>query len=47
MLKFSVLTTPIRLLAVDIDGTLLNPEFQISAADLAALPAWLATRATG
>src|SRR5437868_7008295 len=37
MLKFSVLTTPIRLLAVDIDGTLLNPEFQISAADLAAL----------
>ncbi|MGC2183160.1 MAG: Cof-type HAD-IIB family hydrolase [Terriglobales bacterium] len=28
---------PIRLLGVDIDGTLLNPEFQISAADLAAL----------
>jgi Cof subfamily protein (haloacid dehalogenase superfamily) len=28
---------PIRLLAVDIDGTLLNPEFQISPADLAAL----------
>lgn len=28
---------PIRLLAVDIDGTLLNPEFQISDADLAAL----------
>jgi Cof subfamily protein (haloacid dehalogenase superfamily) len=27
----------IRLLAVDIDGTLLNPEFEISAADLAAL----------
>jgi Cof subfamily protein (haloacid dehalogenase superfamily) len=27
----------IRLLAVDIDGTLLNPEFQISQADLAAL----------
>jgi Cof subfamily protein (haloacid dehalogenase superfamily) len=28
---------PIRLLAVDIDGTLLNPEFQIADADLAAL----------
>jgi len=28
---------PIRLLAVDIDGTLLNPQFQISEADLAAL----------
>ncbi len=28
---------PIRMLAVDIDGTLLNPHFQISAADLAAL----------
>ncbi len=28
---------PIRLLAVDIDGTLLNPEFQISPADLGAL----------
>lgn len=27
----------IRLLAADIDGTLLNPQFQISAADLAAL----------
>src|SRR5713226_2140697 len=27
----------IRLLAVDIDGTLLNPEFQISEADLVAL----------
>ncbi len=32
-----MVTLPIRLLAVDIDGTLLNPEFQISAADLAAL----------
>jgi hypothetical protein len=30
-------TLPIRLLAVDIDGTLLNPEFQISTVDLAAL----------
>jgi hypothetical protein len=28
---------PIRLLAIDIDGTLLNPEFQISAADMAAV----------
>ena len=28
---------PIRLLATDIDGTLLNPQFQISAGDLAAL----------
>src|SRR5262249_30551751 len=28
---------PIRLLAVDIDGTLLNPQLQISEADLAAL----------
>jgi len=32
-----VVTPPIRLLAVDIDGTLLNPQFQISEADLAAL----------
>jgi Cof subfamily protein (haloacid dehalogenase superfamily) len=30
-------TPPIRLLAVDIDGTLLNPQFQISEADLAAM----------
>lgn len=29
--------SPIRLLAVDIDGTLLNPQLQISAADLAAM----------
>ena len=28
---------PIRLLAIDIDGTLLNPEFQISPVDMAAL----------
>lgn len=28
---------PIRLLAVDIDGTLLDPQFQVSAANLAAL----------
>jgi Cof subfamily protein (haloacid dehalogenase superfamily) len=32
-----MVTASIRLLAVDIDGTLLNPQFQISAADLAAL----------
>ncbi len=31
------MTLPIRLLALDIDGTLLNPEFQISPVDLAAL----------
>ncbi|HXZ32838.1 MAG TPA: Cof-type HAD-IIB family hydrolase [Terriglobales bacterium] len=37
MLKFSVVTLPIRLLAVDIDGTLLNPQFQISQTDLEAL----------
>ena len=30
-------TRPIRLLASDIDGTLLNPQFQISDDDLAAL----------
>jgi Cof subfamily protein (haloacid dehalogenase superfamily) len=30
-------TLPIRLLAIDIDGTLLNPQFQISDTDLAAL----------
>jgi Cof subfamily protein (haloacid dehalogenase superfamily) len=32
-----MVTLPIRLLAIDIDGTLLNPEFQISPADLAAV----------
>lgn len=31
------MTLPIRLLAVDIDGTLLSPQFQISDADLAAM----------
>jgi Cof subfamily protein (haloacid dehalogenase superfamily) len=30
-------STPIRLLATDIDGTLLNPQFQISDGDMAAL----------
>src|SRR5262249_14129628 len=37
MVKSSVAQPSIRLLAVDIDGTLLNPQFQISAPDLAAL----------
>lgn len=31
------MTLPIRLLTVDIDGTLLNPQFQISETDLAAM----------
>jgi Cof subfamily protein (haloacid dehalogenase superfamily) len=37
MLELSVVTPSIRLLAADIDGTLLNPQFQISEADMAAL----------
>jgi Cof subfamily protein (haloacid dehalogenase superfamily) len=37
MLKSSVVTPSIRLLALDIDGTLLNPQFQISDADMSAL----------
>ena len=37
MLKSLVVTPSIRLLAVDIDGTLLNPQFQISEGDLAAM----------
>jgi Cof subfamily protein (haloacid dehalogenase superfamily) len=37
MLKSQVVNPSIRLLAVDIDGTLLNPEFRISPADMAAL----------
>ncbi len=37
MLKSSVAADSIRLIAVDIDGTLLNPQFQISEADLTAL----------
>jgi len=40
MVKSGVVTSskpPIRLLATDIDGTLLNPQFQISAGDLEAL----------
>src|SRR5947209_3132394 len=37
MLEFLMLKPPIRLLAIDIDGTLLNPQFQISEGDLSAL----------
>ncbi len=37
MVKSFVVTPSIRLLALDIDGTLLNPQFQISDADMAAL----------
>jgi hypothetical protein len=37
MLKSHVGTSPIRLLAIDIDGTLLNPQFEISQVDMAAL----------
>src|SRR6185437_10270246 len=37
LLKSSPVKLPVRLLGVDIDGTLLNPEFQISPADMAAL----------
>jgi Cof subfamily protein (haloacid dehalogenase superfamily) len=37
VVKSTVVTSSIRLLAVDIDGTLLNPQFQISEADMAAL----------
>jgi Cof subfamily protein (haloacid dehalogenase superfamily) len=33
----TISTTPIKLLATDIDGTLLNPQFQISDGDLSAL----------
>ena len=37
MLESRVATLPVRLLAIDIDGTLLNPQFEISTPDLAAL----------
>ena len=37
MLEFDVAKLPIRLIAADVDGTLLNPEFHISDVDLAAL----------
>lgn len=37
MLESVVAAEALRLIAVDIDGTLLNPQFQISPADLAAL----------
>jgi Cof subfamily protein (haloacid dehalogenase superfamily) len=37
MLELCVPATSLRLIAIDIDGTLLNPEFQISETDLATL----------
>ncbi len=37
MLKLSVPADSLRLIAIDIDGTLLNPEFEISGTDLATL----------
>jgi hypothetical protein len=37
--KIVAVTLPIRLLAIDIDGTLLNPQFEISRVDLRALRA--------
>jgi hypothetical protein len=37
MINLLVAAASLRLIAVDIDGTLLNPQFQISAGDLAAL----------
>jgi Cof subfamily protein (haloacid dehalogenase superfamily) len=37
MVKSNVVTPPIRLLALDIDGTLLNSQFRISEADMSAL----------
>ena len=37
MLEFNVTPLPIRLLAIDIDGTLLNPTMQVSQPDLAAI----------
>src|SRR5450631_1397415 len=37
MLRLCVPADSLRLIAIDIDGTLLNPEFQISATDLATL----------
>jgi Cof subfamily protein (haloacid dehalogenase superfamily) len=37
VLELTVAADSVRLIAIDIDGTLLNPEFQISATDLATL----------
>ena len=37
MVKSYVVKPSIQLLALDIDGTLLNPQFQISQADMSAL----------
>jgi Cof subfamily protein (haloacid dehalogenase superfamily) len=37
MLNFSMTSLPVQLLALDIDGTLLNPQFQISEDDIRAI----------
>src|SRR5580698_2638204 len=37
MLKLHVSAPPLRLIAIDIDGTLLSPEFHVSETDLATL----------
>jgi Cof subfamily protein (haloacid dehalogenase superfamily) len=37
MVKLAMVTPPIRLIAVDLDGTLVNPQFQIAECDKAAL----------
>lgn len=37
MLESLMVKSPIRLIAIDIDGTLLNPQFEISEGDLSAL----------
>ena len=37
MLKLTVPANSLRLIAIDIDGTLLSPEFKISETDLATL----------
>jgi Cof subfamily protein (haloacid dehalogenase superfamily) len=37
VINFPVLTPPVRLLGIDIDGTLLNPQFVISDVDMAAV----------
>ena len=39
MLRLNVTANSLRLIAIDIDGTLLNPEFKISETDLATLRA--------
>jgi len=37
MLNFFMTSLPVQLLALDIDGTLLNPQFQISEDDITAI----------